>query len=91
MLEAEKYLGYPYVWADRARPHPLTAQGMYQAVVNHSGCDFGRLTADGEAFCISVCRSRRRTQSPADLIFFQGNTTPAAQAMWGPMWATFER
>lgn len=76
--EAEKYLGYPYVWGGSSPSTSFDCSGFVSWVVNHSGWNFGRLTADGLlGVCTPVSREDAR---PGDLIFFQGtyNTSGAS-------------
>ena len=76
--EAEKYLGYPYVWGGSSPSTSFDCSGFVSWVVNHSGWDVGRLTANGLLnICTPVSRENAR---PGDLIFFQGtyNTSGAS-------------
>ena len=78
--EAEKYLGYPYVWGGSSPSTSFDCSGFVSWVVNHSnnGWNFGRLTADGlRGKCTYVSPSEAK---PGDLIFFQGtyNTSGAS-------------
>lgn len=78
--EAEKYLGYPYVWGGASPSTSFDCSGYVSWVVNHCGAgwDFGRLTADGLlGVCTPVSSEDAR---PGDLIFFQGtyNTSGAS-------------
>ena len=70
LTEAEKYLGYPYVWGGSSPSTSFDCSGYVSWVVNHSGWDFGRLTADGLLHkCTPVTAADAK---PGDLIFFQG-------------------
>lgn len=72
IAEAEKYLGYPYVWGGDNPSSSFDCSGYVSWVVNHCGVgwDFGRLTADG---LLGVCTPvSRENAKPGDLIFFQG-------------------
>lgn len=70
ITEAEKYLGFPYVWGGSSPSTSFDCSGFVSWVVNHSGWNFGRLTADGLLHvCTPVSRENAR---PGDLIFFQG-------------------
>lgn len=78
--EAEKYLGYPYVWGGASPSTSFDCSGFVSWVINHcgNGWSFGRLTADGlRGICTYVSPSQAK---PGDLIFFQGtyNTTGAS-------------
>ena len=78
IAEAEKYLGYPYVWGGSSPSTSFDCSGFVSWVVNHSGWNFGRLTADGLlGVCTPVSSADAR---PGDLIFFQGtyNTSGAS-------------
>lgn len=78
--EAEKYLGYPYVWGGASPSTSFDCSGFVSWVVNHcgNGWSYGRLTADGlRGVCTYVSPSQAK---PGDLIFFQGtyNTSGAS-------------
>ena len=66
--EAEKYLGYPYVWGGSSPSTSFDCSGFVSWVINHSGWDVGRLGAQG------LYNISRRTSSPrpGDLVFFTG-------------------
>lgn len=69
--EAEKYLGYPYVWGGASPSTSFDCSGYVSWVVNHcgNGWNYGRLTADGLR---SVCTYVPPNQAkPGDLIFFE--------------------
>ena len=68
--EAEKYLGYPYVWGGASPSTSFDCSGFVSWVVNHSGWNVGRLTANG-LLDISTPVSSANAK-PGDLIFFQG-------------------
>ncbi|GHU79846.1 conjugal transfer protein [Clostridia bacterium] len=68
--EAEKYLGYPYVWGGSSPSTSFDCSGFVSWVVNHSGWSMGRLTANGLMNqCAIIPPGEVR---PGDLIFFQG-------------------
>ena len=46
--EAEKYLGYPYVWGGSSPSTSFDCSGFVSWVINHSGWDVGRLGAQGK-------------------------------------------
>lgn len=80
MEEAEKYLGYPYVWGGSSPSTSFDCSGFVSWVVNHCGVgwNIGRLGADGlRHTCSYVSPSSDR---PGDLIFFEGtyDTTGAS-------------
>ena len=67
--EAEKYLGYPYVWGGASPSTSFDCSGFVSWVVNHSGWNFGRLTAEGlRQKCVRVSPENAK---PGDLIFFE--------------------
>lgn len=71
MEEAEKYLGYPYVWGGSSPSTSFDCSGFVSWVVNHCGVgwNIGRLGADGlRHTCSYVSPSSAR---PGDLIFFE--------------------
>lgn len=79
--EAEKYLGYPYVWGGASPSTSFDCSGYVSWVVNHSGWDFGRLTADG---LLGVCTPvSRENAKPGDLVFFQGTYNTAGASHVG--------
>lgn len=68
--EAEKYLGYPYVWGGSSPSTSFDCSGFVSWVVNHSGWNVGRLSAQGlYNVCTPVSRSNAR---PGDLVLFKG-------------------
>lgn len=78
LTEAEKYLGYPYVWGGSSPSTSFDCSGFVSWVINHSGWDVGRLGAEGlRQICTPVTAADAK---PGDLIFFQGtyNTTGAS-------------
>lgn len=76
--EAEKYLGYPYVWGGASPSTSFDCSGFVSWVINHSGWNVGRLTANG-LLNISTPVSSANAR-PGDLVFFQGtyNTSGAS-------------
>ena len=68
--EAEKYLGYPYVWGGSSPSTSFDCSGFVSWVINHSGWNVGRLTASG-LLSISTPVSASNAK-PGDLIFFIG-------------------
>ena len=68
--EAEKYLGYPYVWGGSSPSTSFDCSGFVSWVVNHSGWDVGRLGAQGLCnICTPVSSANVK---PGDLVFFTG-------------------
>jgi len=68
MAEAEKYIGYPYVWGGSSPKTSFDCSGFVSWVINHSGWDVGRLGAQG--LC-NIC-TRTTSPQPGDLVFFVG-------------------
>ena len=80
ITEAEKYLGYPYVWGGASPSTSFDCSGFVSWVINHcgNGWSYGRLTAEGlRQVCAIIPRSEAK---PGDLIFFPGtyNTSGAS-------------
>ena len=80
ITEAEKYLGYPYVWGGSSPSTSFDCSGFVSWVINHcgNGWNVGRLGAEGlRQICSIIPASEAK---PGDLIFFQGtyNTTGAS-------------
>ena len=68
--EAEKYLGYPYVWGGSSPSTSFDCSGFVSWVINHSGWDVGRLGAQGLCnICTPVSSANVK---PGDLVFFIG-------------------
>ncbi len=69
MKEAEKYLGYPYVWGGSNPTTSFDCSGFVSYVVNHSGWNVGRLGAQGlYDICTPVSAANAK---PGDLVFFE--------------------
>ena len=70
--EAEKYLGYPYVWGGSSPSTSFDCSGFVSYVINHcgNGWNVGRSTANG--LLNSCTRVSAADAKPGDLIFFQG-------------------
>ena len=70
--EAEKYLGYPYVWGGSSPSTSFDCSGFVCWVVNHcnNGWNVGRTTAEGLRNICAIIP--KREAKPGDLIFFQG-------------------
>ena len=80
IAEAEKYLGYPYVWGGSSPSTSFDCSGFVSWVINNCGVEWnvGRLGADSlRHICTAVSSANAR---PGDLIFFQGtyDTTGAS-------------
>ena len=68
--EAEKYLGYPYVWGGSSPSTSFDCSGFVSWVINHSGWDVGRLGAQGLCnICTPVSSANVK---PGALVFFTG-------------------
>ncbi len=80
ITEAEKYLGYPYVWGGSSPSTSFDCSGFVSWVVNHcgNGWSVGRQTAEGLRTCCKIIP--RSEAKPGDLIFFKGtyNTSGAS-------------
>ena len=68
LKEAEKYLGFPYVWGGSSPSTSFDCSGFVSYVYNHCGWSFGRLGAQG---LYNIC-SRTSSPRPGDLVFFVG-------------------
>ena len=69
--EAEKYLGYPYIWGGSSPDTSFDCSGFVSYVYNNCGMhwSFGRLGAEGlRGMCAYVSPESAR---PGDLIFFE--------------------
>ena len=77
--EAERYLGYPYVWGGSSPSTSFDCSGFVSYVINNcgNGWNVGRQTANGlKNLCITVSSGEAK---PGDLVFFQGTyNTPGA-------------
>ena len=70
--EAERYLGYPYVWGGSSPSTNFDCSGFVSYVINNcgNGWNYGRLTANG--WKNTTARVNASDVKPGDLIFFQG-------------------
>ena len=68
LTEAEKYLGYPYVWGGSSPATSFDCSGFVSWVINHSGWNVGRLGAQG---LYNIC-TPTSSPKPGDLVFFKG-------------------
>ena len=66
--EAERYIGYPYVWGGYQPSTSFDCSGFVSYVYNQCGWSFGRLGAQG-LYNISI---RTNNPKPGDLVFFTG-------------------
>ncbi len=67
LTEAEKYLGYPYVWGGSSPATSFDCSGYLSYVLNQCGWNVGRLGAQGlYNYCTPV-----RSPRPGDLVFFR--------------------
>lgn len=72
LAEAEKYLGYPYVWGGTNPSTSFDCSGYVSWVINHCGVgwNYGRLGVMGlEDICTPVSAANAK---PGDLVFFIG-------------------
>ena len=68
--EAEKFLGYPYVWGGSSPETSFDCSGFVSWVYNHSGWSIGRCTAQG---LYNICTPVFEDEvQPGDLVFFKG-------------------
>ena len=70
--EAERYLGYPYVWGGSSPSTSFDCSGFVSYVIKNcgNGWNYGRLTANG--WKNATARVNASDVKPGDLIFFQG-------------------
>ena len=68
LSEAEKYIGYPYVWGGSSPATSFDCSGYVSWVINLSGWNVGRLGAQG---LYNICTPTSNPQ-PGDLVFFKG-------------------
>lgn len=83
MKEAEKYLGYPYVWGGSSPSTSFDCSGFVSWVVNNCGVgwNIGRLGADGlRHICTRVSSANVK---PGDLVFFQSTYDTAGASHVG--------
>ena len=76
LAEAEKYLGFPYVWGGSSPSTSFDCSGFVSWVINQSGVgNVGRQTAQGlYNLCTPVSKENMQ---PGDLIFFTGTYSTA--------------
>ena len=75
LTEAEKYLGWPYVWGGASPATSFDCSGFVSWVINHSGWNYGRLTAQG-LFNVTTPVTAANAR-PGDLVFFKGTYNTA--------------
>ena len=68
LKEAEKYLGMPYVWGGSSPSTSFDCSGFVCWVLNQTGWNVGRTTAQGLFNLSTPVREPR----PGDLVFFEG-------------------
>ena len=68
LAEAQKYIGYPYVWGGSSPSTSFDCSGYVSWVINHSGWNVGRLGAQG---LYNIC-TPTSSPKPGDLVFFKG-------------------
>ncbi len=69
MTEAQKYIGYPYVWGGSSPKTSFDCSGYVSWVINHSGWNVGRL---GEQGVCDICTPVSPADAkPGDLVFFE--------------------
>ncbi len=83
MQEAEKYLGYPYVWGGSSPSTSFDCSGFVCWVINHcgNGWNVGRTTAEGLRKMLSIIPAAEA--QPGDIIFFQGTYNTAGASHVG--------
>ena len=79
LTEAEKYLGYPYVWGGSSPATSFDCSGFVSWVINHSGWNVGRLGAQG---LYNIC-TPTSSPKPSDLVFFVGTYDTAGVSHCG--------
>ena len=79
LSEAEKYLGYPYVWGGSSPATSFDCSGFVSWVINHSGWNVGRLGAQG---LYNICTPTSNPK-PGDLVFFVGTYDTAGVSHCG--------
>ena len=80
--EAERYLGYPYVWGGSSPSTSFDCSGFVSYVINNcgNGWNYGRLTANG--WKNTTARVNASDVKPGDLIFFQELMIHPVPVMW---------
>ena len=70
MEEAQKYIGFPYVWGGYQPSTSFDCSGFVSWVINHSGWNYGRLGATA-LYYVGTPVSAEEAR-PGDLVFFEG-------------------
>ena len=85
ITEAEKYLGYPYVWGGSNPDTSFDCSGFVSYVLTNSGLvNTGRLGAQG---LYNVCTPVSKANAqPGDLIFSSERMTPRCVPRWHLCW-----
>lgn len=83
ITEAEKYLGFPYVWGGSSPSTSFDCSGFVCWVINHSsnGWNVGRTTAEGLRQKTKIIPADEA--KPGDIIFFQGTYNTAGASHVG--------
>ena len=79
LAEAEKYIGFPYVWGGSSPATSFDCSGFVSWVINHSGWNVGRLGAQG---LYNIC-TPTSSPKPGDLVFFKGTYDTAGVSHCG--------
>ena len=79
LSEAQKYIGYPYVWGGSSPSTSFDCSGYVSWVINHSGWNVGRLGAQG---LYNICTPTSNPK-PGDLVFFVGTYDTAGVSHCG--------
>ena len=85
--EAEKYLGYPYVWGGASPSTSFDCSGFVSWVINNCGNGWNVGSRRRTDSVPAVPEYRRHQAKPGDLIFFQGTYNTSGASMWEFMWA----
>ena len=83
LKEAEKYVGYPYVWGGSSPSTSFDCSGFVSYVYNQCGWSFGRLGRRD----YTTSPPGRAAPNPATWYSSRGLTIPRGSLMWASMWA----